>query len=111
MYTVTCTVTNRKDAPVRGLTVRDVIPVAEGPTIKVVLAKPAGLAEMEEGQDLEVEQGVWIHWCKSVREKGGMKEGRLEWRVDLESRESKALVLEWEVVSPPGNRWGFQVQK
>ena len=94
--------------------VRDIVPVSDNKDIKVVLTKPAGLAEAEEGKDVivdemtEGEKGkVKIHWKKSSGDKGGMKEGRLEWVVDLEAKEEKTLVLEWEVVTPFGMKWAY----
>lgn len=79
-----------------------------------MLTKPAGLAEAEEGKDVKVEEKTEgekgeakIHWRKCSGDKGGMKEGRLEWVVDLEAKEEKALVLEWEVVTPFGMKWAY----
>ncbi|KAG8810699.1 hypothetical protein FRC17_002822, partial [Serendipita sp. 399] len=111
LYTVNCSIYNKKDREIKGLVVRDVIPVAENPSIKVVLVKPAGLAEAEEGKDVSVEKGVDIRWCKAVGDKGGMKEGRIEWKVDLGPRETKTLTLQWEVVTPFGVRWTFEDEK
>ncbi|CAG8745966.1 4186_t:CDS:2, partial [Acaulospora colombiana] len=78
--------------------------------IKVVLLKPSGLAETEEGKDVKVEEGVQIRWCEPVGNRGGMKEGRVQWTVDLEARASKTLTLEWEVYHPPGQRWQYELQ-
>ncbi|KAG9020890.1 hypothetical protein FS842_006959 [Serendipita sp. 407] len=108
LYTVSCVVVNKKDQAIKGLVVRDVVPVADHPNIKVVLVKPAGLAEAEEGKDISVGKGVSIRWCKSVGDKGGMKEGRAEWVVDLDARETKTLTLQWEVVTPFGVRWTYE---
>ncbi|KAG8758986.1 hypothetical protein FRC14_006964 [Serendipita sp. 396] len=108
LYTVSCVVVNKKDQAIKGLVVRDVVPVADHPNIKVVLVKPAGLAEAEEGKDVSVGKGVSIRWCKSIDDKGGMKEGRVEWVVDLDARETKTLTLQWEVVTPFGVRWTYE---
>jgi hypothetical protein len=114
IYTTTVTLKNKRPAPIKGFLVRDIVPVADSKDIKVVLIKPAGLAEAEEGKDVEVEaktEGekgeVKIHWRKSSGDKGGMKEGRLEWVVDLEAKEEKVLVLQWEVVMPLGMKWHY----
>lgn len=107
LYTVTTVVKNTKESKVRGMIVRDVVPTSENNAVKVVLTKPKRLAEMEEGEELEVEAGVRVHWCKAVGDIGGMKEGRLQWIVDLNGKEEKTLVLEWEVVTPPSFRWNY----
>ena len=109
IYTTTVTLKNKRATPIKGFLVRDIVPVADSKDINVVLTKPAGLAEAEEGKDIEVEEktGVKIHWKKSLGDKGGMKEGRLEWVVDLEAKEGKVLVLEWEVVMPFGMKWHY----
>jgi hypothetical protein len=85
------------------------VPVSDGEPIKVVLTKPAGLAEAEEGKEIKVEDGVTIKWCESKGEKGGMKEGQLQWTVDLDKRETKVVVLEWEIISPPGRQWAYEL--
>ena len=117
VYTNTVTIKNKRATPIKGFLVRDIVPVAENKNIKVVLTKPAGLAEAEEGKDIEVEEKkegekgeVKIHWRKSSGDKGGMKEGRLEWVVDLEAKEEKELVLEWEVVTPFGMKWHYATE-
>lgn len=121
IYTTTVTLKNKRATPIKGFVVRDIVPVADSKDIKVVLTKPAGLAEAEEGKDVKVEEQieeqtegekgeVKIHWRKCSGEKGGMKEGRLEWVVDLEAKEEKALVLEWEVVTPLGMKWTYASQ-
>lgn len=114
IYTTTVSLKNKRATPIKGFLVRDIVAVADNKDIKVVLTKPAGLAEAEEGKDVKVEEKtegktgeVRIRWRKSSGEKGGMKEGRLEWVVDLESKEEKALVLEWEVVTPCGMKWAY----
>jgi hypothetical protein len=113
-YTTTIRLKNKRATLIKGFLVRDIVPVADNKDIKVVLIKPAGLAEAEEGKDVEVEKKtegskgeVKIHWRKSSGDKGGMKEGRLEWVVDLEAKEEKVLVLEWEVVTPFGMKWHY----
>ena len=114
IYRTTVSLKNKRATPIKGFLVRDIVPVADNKDIKVVLTKPAGLAEAEEGKDITVEEmregekgKVKVHWRKSSGDKGGMKEGRLEWVVDLEAKEEKTLVLEWEVVTPFGMKWGY----
>jgi len=114
IYTTTVSLKNKRATPIKGFLVRDIVPVADNKDIKVVLIKPDGLAEAEEGKDVRVEEKkegekgeVKIRWRKSSGDKGGMKEGRLEWVVDLEAKEEKALVLQWEVVAPFGMKWAY----
>jgi hypothetical protein len=77
-----------------------------------VLVQPEGFADTEEGKEVKVKdmEGVSIRWCKSVGDKGGMKEGRVEWIVDLGARELKTLVLEWEVIAPSGIKWAYDMR-
>ena len=114
IYRTTVSLKNKRATPIKGFLVRDIVPVADNKDIKVVLTKPTGLAEAEEGKDITVEEmtegekgKVKIHWRKSSGDKGGMKEGRLEWVVDLEAKEEKTLILEWEVVTPFGMKWAY----
>lgn len=109
LYTVRITLKNKRESQIKGLIVRDIVPVSDGEPIKVVLTKPTGLAEAEEGKEVKVEDGVSIKWCESKGEKGGMKDGQLQWTVDLDKRETKVLVLEWEVISPPGRQWAYEL--
>lgn len=107
LYTATLTLKNKRDTPIKGLIVRDVVPVSETPQVKVLLMKPQGLAEAEEGKDVEVKEGVKVRWLEAVDNKGGMKEGRHQWTVDLSSKETKQLVTEWEVSSVSGQSWYY----
>lgn len=109
LYTVRVTLKNKRESQIKGLIVRDILPVSDGEPIKVVLTKPVGLAEAEEGKEVQVEDGVAVKWCESKGEKGGMKEGQLQWIVDLDKRGTKVLVLEWEVISPPGRHWAYEL--
>ena len=108
LYTVQIVLKNKRDTPIKGLIIRDIVPVSDGEPIKVVLNKPAALAEAAEGKDIKVEDGVVVHWCESKGDKGGLKEGQLQWTVDLEKRETKTLVLEWEIHGPVGRNWQFE---
>jgi len=108
---VTLTLKNKRDSPIKGLVVRDVVPVSDNAQVKVVLLKPAGLAEAQEGKDVIVEDGVKVRWSEPIGNRGGMKEGRHQWLVDLEGRETKALVTEWEVSTPAGGyQWAYTTQ-
>lgn len=108
LYTVHITLKNKRENTIKGLIVRDIVPVSDGEPIKVVLKQPAGLAEAAEGKDVEVEEGTKVRWCEAKGDHGGMKEGQLQWTVDLKERESKTLVLEWEVIGPVGRQWQFE---
>lgn len=110
LYTATITLKNKRDTPIKNVIVRDVVPVSETSQVKVVLLKPEGLAEAEEGKDINVTDSVKVRWYKQIGDKGGMKEGRHRWLVDLEAKETKVLVTEWEVSSPPGYYWTYTSQ-
>lgn len=110
LFTVTLTLNNKRDSPLKGLVVRDVIPVSEISQVKVLLLKPEGLAEAQEGNDVTVEDGVKVRWFEPIGDRGGMKEGRHQWLVDLEGRETKVLVTEWEVSTTPGYHWAYTTQ-
>jgi hypothetical protein len=110
LFTVTLTLTNKRDSPLKGLVVRDVVPVSDMAQVKVLLLKPVGLAEAQEGKDVTIEEGVKVRWLEAFGDLGGMKEGRHQWMVDLEGRETKVLVTEWEVSTTAGYHWAYTTQ-
>lgn len=110
LFTVTLTLKNKRDSPLKGLVVRDVVPVSDITQVNVLLLKPEGLAEAQEGKDVTVEDGVKVRWFEPIGNRGGMKEGRHQWLVDLEGRETKVLVTEWEVSAISGCHWAYTTQ-
>ncbi|KIM26318.1 hypothetical protein M408DRAFT_72909 [Serendipita vermifera MAFF 305830] len=111
LYTVQVILKNKGENPIKGVIVRDVVPTSEGTALKVVLTKPTGLAEAAEGKDIGVGTGIKARWCVAKGEKGGMKDGHMQWTVDLDKWESKTLVLEWEVVGPLGRNWMLETHE
>ncbi|KAH9174781.1 hypothetical protein EDB89DRAFT_2227940 [Lactarius sanguifluus] len=106
---------------------RDAVPVSEdGERVNVVLRRPAALADLEQGEELEVgaedeeeeekEEGEVrperraaprrkVRWCKLVDGKGGRKEGLFEWVVDVGAGEEVTIETEWDVKAPVSLRW------
>jgi uncharacterized protein (TIGR02231 family) len=118
MYRSRTTVTNRHPFALRELVVRDGVPVSEDEKrVSVVLRHPAGLAELEQGEEVEVgakdggreekEKGKkqTVRWSKLVDGKGGRKEGLFEWVVEVGAGEELTIETEWDVKAPVSLRW------
>jgi uncharacterized protein (TIGR02231 family) len=129
MYRSRTTVTNRHPFALRELVVRDGVPVCEDEKrVSVVLRHPAGLAELEQGKELQVgakddgeregdddgdDDGEGegegkkqrVRWCKVVDGKGGRKEGLFEWVVEVGAGEELTIETEWDVKAPVSLRW------
>ena len=120
MYRSRTTVTNRHPFVLREFVVRDSVPVCEDEKrVSVVLRYPAGLAELEQGKELEVgakEDGERegasegnkkqrVRWCKVVDGKGGRKEGLFEWVVEVGAGEELTIETEWVVKAPVSLKW------
>ncbi|KAH9059611.1 hypothetical protein EDB87DRAFT_1684673 [Lactarius vividus] len=119
------TITNSHPFALRAFVLRDAVPVSEdGERVNVVLRRPAALADLEQGEELEVgvedeeegEEGEVrperrtaprrkVRWCKSVDGKGGRKEGLFEWVVDVGAGEEVTIETEWDVKAPVSLRW------
>jgi len=129
-YVSRTTITNSHPFALRALVLRDAVPVSEdGERVNVVLRRPAALADLEQGEDLEVgaedgeeeaeeegEEGEvrperraasrrTVRWCKLVDGKGGRKEGLFEWVVDVGAGEEVTIETEWDVKAPVSLRW------
>ena len=127
MYRSRTTVTNRHPFALRELVVRDGVPVCgDEKRVSVVLRHPAGLAELEQGKELQVgtkEEGERegtdgdgegegegkkkqrVRWCKVVDGKGGRKEGLFEWVVEVGAGEELTIETEWDVKAPVSLNW------
>ncbi|KAH9059612.1 hypothetical protein EDB87DRAFT_1822687 [Lactarius vividus] len=119
------TITNSHPFALRALVLRDAVPVSEdGERVNVVLRRPAALADLEQGEELEVSAEVGeeakegevrpeqraaprrkVRWCKLVDGKGGRKEGLFEWVVDVDVGEEVTIETEWDVKAPVSLRW------
>ena len=123
-YSCRTTITNSHPFALRALVIRDSVPVSEdGERVNVVLRRPAGLADLEQGKELELgaeeeeEEGEGearaegskvkrtVRWSKSVDGKGGRKEGLFEWVVDVGAGEQVTIDTEWDVKAPVSLRW------
>jgi uncharacterized protein (TIGR02231 family) len=115
-YRSRTTVANRHPFALRELVVRDGVPVSEDEgRVSVVLRRPAGLAELGQGEELQVgaeddereDSGKKqrVRWGKVVDGKGGKKEGVLEWVVEVEAGEELTIETEWDVKAPVSLRW------
>lgn len=122
MYRSRTTVMNRHPFTLRELVVRDGVPVCEDEKrVSVVLRRPAGLAELEQGKELQVrakEDGERegddggegegegkkkqsVRWCKV----DGRKEGLFEWVVEVGAGEELTIDTEWDVKAPVSLKW------
>jgi hypothetical protein len=129
-YASRTTITNRHPFALRALVLRDAVPVSEdGERVNVVLRQPAGLADLEQGEDLELgaesEEAAegegegeeeearserskarrTVRWCKLIDGKGGRKEGLFEWVVDIGAGEEVTIETEWDVKAPVSLKW------
>ena len=129
-YSCRTTITNSHPFALRALVLRDSVPVSEdGERVNVVLRRPDGLADLEQGKELELgaeeeeagegegegEEGEvraegskvkrTVRWSKSVDGKGGRKEGLFEWVVDVGAGEEVTIDTEWDVKAPVSLRW------
>ena len=124
MYRSRTTVTNRHPFALRELIIRDGVPLCEDEKrVSVVLRHPAGLAELEQGKELEIgakEEGgpdgddddegegrkkQRVRWCKVVGGKGGRKDGLFEWVVEVGASEELTIETEWDVKAPVSLKW------
>jgi len=110
-YTSTTTITNRHtgDYPIQ-IVERSSLPVAspQDTRIKVFLKKPEGLAEGEEGTDIDLGRPdrFRIKWGTDVDEsKDGKKSGKFIWYGSVEPGREVVLVSQWEVRAPVEVEW------
>jgi hypothetical protein len=110
-YTSTTTITNRHtgDYPIQ-IVERSSLPVAssQDTRIKVFLKEPEGLAEGEEGVDVDLGRpdGFKIKWGSDVDEvKDGKKSGKFVWHGTVDPGNEVVLVSRWEVRAPVDVEW------
>ena len=89
---------------------RSSIPIASvnDPRIKVFLKGPMGLAESEEGEEVDLgrEDGFRVKWGRDVEDtKNGQKEGKFIWFGTIPPGEEVVLVSEWDVRAPFDAGW------
>lgn len=86
------------------------VPVApyEDTRVKVLLRKPEGLAECEDGfrADYKRQDGFDVKWGTGVEEgKEGKKEGKFVWMGSVSPGEEVTLISEWDVRAPFDIGW------
>jgi len=103
-YTTKISIHNKHAFPIDDLIVKDVIPTLcdQDKRTKVILRKPAALAEAKDGQIVDLKTvGLRVGWEKVAEGgKGGEKEGKFEWRWKVGSGAKVTLDAEWEVKVP-----------
>jgi len=110
-YISTTTITNRHtgDYPIQ-IVERSSLPVAspQDTRIKVFLKEPEGLAEGEEGPDIDLDRpdGFKVKWGTDVGEtKDGKKSGKFIWCGTIDPGKEVVLVSKWEVRAPVDVDW------
>ena len=110
-YTSTTTITNRHtgDYPIQ-IVERSSLPVAstQDARIKVFLKEPEGLAEGEEGPDIDLGRpdGFKIKWGTDVDEsKDGKKTGKFIWHGTIDPGKEVVLVSKWDIRAPVDVEW------
>lgn len=89
---------------------RSSIPIAseDDSRIKVFLKGPKGLAESEDGQDVDFGRGDGFKakWGRDMEDtKGGKKEGKFIWYGTIPPGEEVVLISEWDVRAPVDAEW------
>ncbi|KIJ96516.1 hypothetical protein K443DRAFT_682305 [Laccaria amethystina LaAM-08-1] len=102
-YTTKISIHNKHAFVIDDLIVKDVIPTCDqDKRTKVILRKPAALAEAKDGQIVDLKtDGLRVGWEKVAEGgKGGEKEGKFEWWWKVGSGAKVTLDAEWEVKVP-----------
>jgi hypothetical protein len=106
-FTILITVRNAHRFAIPSLLVKDGMPVVgDDKRIRVVLRKPAGLADAKEEVQVEVQgqNSVKVKWPKD-----GRKEGLVEWEAMLDAGAEIKLESEYEVRGPAEAQWMFKL--
>ncbi|KAF7291781.1 hypothetical protein HMN09_01237900 [Mycena chlorophos] len=105
--TTKITIHNKHAFKLADLVVRDIVPTSEDARAKVLLHKPAGLADAKEGQVVEVdtEEGLSVRWGKTADGRPGEKEGRIEWAWSVGAGKKVELEAEYELKAPADVSW------
>jgi len=94
---------------------RSSIPIASAndPRIKVPLKGLKGLAESEEGEEVDLgrEDGFKVKWGRDVEDtKDRQKEGKFIWYGPISPGEEVVLVSEWDVRAPFDAGWRVKTE-
>lgn len=80
---------------------RDVVPVGGDNRVKVLLRKPEGLADAKDGEVISLKDGSKVMWSTVGSDgTGGEKEGKFEWKWNVEGGAQVVLQAEWDVKAP-----------
>lgn len=107
-YTNVTSIHNKHRFQLSALIVRDIIPLADDKRIKVHLRKPDGLADAKEGETVDLKDttpGLKVRWSPSSDGKGGEKEGRFEFLLNIQAGEKAKVESGWEVKAPADVKW------
>jgi hypothetical protein len=103
-YSFTITIKNTHRFTLPKLLVRDTVPVAgDDKRVRVLLRKPAALADAKEGAFVDA-SGAQVCWVKN-----GMKDGKIEWTTKVESGGEVKLELDFDVRGPAEMQWHLKV--
>ncbi|KAI0687754.1 hypothetical protein C8T65DRAFT_619921 [Cerioporus squamosus] len=109
--TITTIATNGHRFDISNLIIRDVIPLGnEAANIKVMLRKPAGLAQVKDGEEVAVGLAGEVkearaRWSKVENGKGGEKDGMYEWVCAVPAGKKVNLEAEFAVKAPRDVKW------
>jgi hypothetical protein len=104
-YTSLINIQNKHHFAISDLVVRDAVPVCGDKRVKVILRKPAGLADAKDGEVVTLRDGLKVRWGAVVDGKGGEKEGKMDWLWGIEAGQKITLEAVWEVKAPADTTW------
>ncbi|KAJ7149928.1 hypothetical protein C8R46DRAFT_1008752 [Mycena filopes] len=105
-YNTKITIHNKHPFVLADLVVRDIIPTCDDKRAKVLLRKPAGLADAKAGEVVKlVPAGLKVLWGKTTDGRSGEKDGRFEWAWSVDAGAKVVLEAEWELKAPADVAW------
>ncbi|KAH7906816.1 hypothetical protein BJ138DRAFT_1129635 [Hygrophoropsis aurantiaca] len=94
-YRSTIIIRNSHPTPVRGIIIRDSVPVPADSSLSVTLKEPEVLARMHGGGNAR--EGVDVRWSSRLGANEGKREGGFEWVCDVLSGGEELLKAVWEI--------------
>jgi len=105
-YSTVVTIHNKHPFTIDDLIIRDVIPTCQDSRIKIILRKPEGLAESNDGAPVEVgTDGLSVQWDDVVDGKGGEKEGKFKWTRTVQGGQKVSMNAVWDVRCASDLEW------
>lgn len=107
-YTNSTTIHNKHRFALSEVIIRDIIPLSDNNAVKVILRKPAGLAEAADGDIVNmknVQEGLKARWSPLIEGKGGEKQGRFEFLLKVDAGAKVTVESGWDVKAPADMRW------